>query len=71
MKSNHKDVTDPARFLTARQLAARWSISLPHAYRLIGSTLPAIRIGAAVRVPVEAIQQYEHLQLGGRTGGVS
>jgi excisionase family DNA binding protein len=48
------------RYLTVSQLSERWSISLAHGYRLLErSELPSLRIGAAVRVPLQAVEEYE------------
>lgn len=55
-----------ARFGTARlymsvkELAERWGISLPHAYRLIErGALPCLRAGNSIRVPIAAVEDYE------------
>jgi hypothetical protein len=52
------------RFLTIRDLALRWAISSAHAYRMAGSDLPVLRIGGAVRIPLDAVEAFERKQLG-------
>lgn len=56
--------SDEGRFLTAPELATRWSISPAAAYRLVGTLLPALRVGGSVRVPRDAVESYERKQLG-------
>lgn len=48
------------RFLTVAQLSQRWAISLAHAYRIVErGAIPSMRVGQAVRVPLEAVENYE------------
>jgi hypothetical protein len=58
-------VTEPRRFLSARDLAVRWNISLPNVYRMFGSELPVMRVGVgSVRVALDDVEAYERARLG-------
>lgn len=51
---------EPKRYISAPQLAQRWSISRAHAYRMVErGELPGMRIGCAVRIPLEAVEAFE------------
>lgn len=48
------------RYLTVPELAKRWAISLAHAYRAVErGELPAMRVGQAIRVPIDAVERHE------------
>jgi excisionase family DNA binding protein len=59
-----RDVRENQRFLSVRQLAKRWQISMAHGYRMAGTEIPALRIGGAVRIPLDAVEAFERKQLG-------
>lgn len=70
MKQNLRD-REPARpeeesaprYLTPRQLAARWAISPAKTYALLGTTLRCMRIGSCVRILVSDVIAYERTHL--------
>jgi excisionase family DNA binding protein len=52
-------------YMTVKKLSQRWSISLPHAYKMIDrGEIPSLRVGCAVRVPIDAVEKFERNQLG-------
>jgi hypothetical protein len=51
-------------FLSVRDLASRWALSIPAAYRAAGRDVPILRIGGAVRIPLQAVENFEKAQLG-------
>lgn len=53
-----------SKFLTVTDLSERWNISRAHAYRVVGTTLPALRVGNAVRVLLSDVEAFERRQLG-------
>jgi hypothetical protein len=55
---------DEQLFMTVPQLARRWAISPAAAYRAAGSVVPVLKVGASIRVPIEAVEKYEKAQLG-------
>lgn len=52
-----------ARYISVAQLRRRWGISAAHAYR-VAERLGCLRIGAAIRVPLAAVENFEKAQLG-------
>ena len=54
----------PARHFTAKTLADRWALHPSTVYRLIEKgDLPCLRIGGAVRVRLEDVEEYERCAL--------
>jgi excisionase family DNA binding protein len=53
------------RYLKVAELARRWAISHAQAYRVLDrGDLPSLRIGGALRVPLDAVETFEKRQLG-------
>jgi excisionase family DNA binding protein len=52
-----------SRFLTVPELARRWAISTPHAYRMVDAgIIQSFRLGRAIRIPLAAVEAYERAQ---------
>jgi hypothetical protein len=52
-------------FIRPRALAVRWASSLAGIYRQVeNGTLPAMRIGNAIKIPLTAVENYERNALG-------
>ncbi len=64
-KKTRESVEQQARFLTVGELAERWRISKALAYRF-ADTLGCLRVNAAIRIPLIAVERYELSQLGPR-----
>jgi excisionase family DNA binding protein len=49
--------------ITVAELARRWAISAPHAYKMVDAgVIQSFRIGHAIRVPIVAVEAYERAQ---------
>lgn len=53
------------RYMSVKQLARRWGISIPHAYALAAEgVIPTLRAGAAIRVEIAGVEEYERRSVG-------
>ena len=52
-------------YLTVNELAERWTISVPAAYRVVErGDVKSIRFGNSIRLPVVEVEKYERQRLG-------
>ena len=56
---------DMKKFVTVEEIAEHWNVSKAHVRRIIASgDLPSLRLGRALRVSVEALEQFENERIG-------
>jgi len=60
-KSSEKQQEEPL-YLSIASLANRWNLSTASAYRVVQAELPSIRLLNSIRVPLDAVEQYERRQ---------
>jgi hypothetical protein len=58
-KAKNRARAESVRYLSAAGLASRWGLSLTATYRTISEELPHLRISHAIRVPLDAVEDYE------------
>jgi excisionase family DNA binding protein len=57
---------NPSKYLSPKQLASRWAMSPSAVYRLAERNgLANLRVGLAIRFPIDAIEAFEAAQTGG------